>query len=430
MSRKMFAAVILGVFMLALLAPICSLASGRRVEVLLVTARTTPEAAKRIEAEFEKQHPDIDLDLKVMAASRYTDRLLLGGATGNLPDVFITWPGDRLEKFAQAGLLAELTPERLESIGVDLSDYPHVPFRSCMYGDTLFGLPAELIARSGYVYNVQMFRESGIPEPTVDLPWSDFRENVRKLTVRDADGEVQRYGFFNKWPRFDFVFAFGGRFLDDIYNPTKVTFGSEAAQKGLQEYLDMVYEEGSAMSFEKFIATGGNKAKIFNTEKVAMILTAGIKNIGFIKAPFKWNWQKINTPSENQGALMDVTIMAISKDCSDVGTALQFVRWYAIDGWGHIIQNETYGTILTTPYDGDALRIFSERMEGLLPQNWMMFVEGRKIGVPVPQFTGCTEFYIILGDVMNKIKHGKVGVEALIEAEKKAQTYLDELRSK
>lgn len=430
MSKKMFVGVILSIFVLAVSGPVCSSANGRRVEVLLVTARTTPEAARRIEATFEKRHPDIDLDLKLTAASRYTDSLLLRGATGNLPDVFITWPGERLEKFAQAGLLTELTNQRLESIGVDLSDYPYVPFQSCMYGDKLFGLPCELPPRGCYVYNVQLFEESGIPEPTADLPWNEFREIARKLTVRDADGEVQRYGFFDKWPRFDFLLGFGGRFVDDIYNPTKATFGSEAARRGMQEYLDMVYEDGCAMSFERFMATGGNKAKIFNTEKVAMIWTGAFKNMGFIKAPFEWNWQKINTPSENQGALMDVTIMAISKDCSDIGTALEFLKWDAIEGWRSIIQNECYGTILTMPYDEGALRVFSERMEDLPPKNWMTFVESRKIGVPVPQFPGCTEFYIILGDAMNKIKHGKAGVETLIKAEKKAQAYLDELRSK
>lgn len=426
MRKKMFVCV----FVLAVLAFVSSSAIARKVKIVELSSRTTPEAARRIEVAFESQHPDIDLDLKVTADSRYFESLLLRGATGNLPDVFFLWPGERLERFAQAGLLIELTGQRLKSIGIDMSDYPYVPIRSCMYGDKLFGLPCELITRGCYVYNVRMFKESGLPEPTADLPWSEFRENARKLTVRDADGEVQRYGFFNKWPRFDFVFGFGGRFVDNTYNPTKATFGSEAARKGMQEYLDMVYKDECAMSFEKFIATGGIKAKIFNTEKVAMIWTSVIKNVGFVKAPFEWNWQRINTSAENQGVLMDVGLLVVSKDCSDVDAALEFVKWYGIEGWRSIIQNECYGTIMTMPWAKDALQVFSKRMEGLPPKNWMMFVESRKIGIPVPQFPGCTEFYILLGDVMNKIKHGKAGVETLVEAEKKAQAYLDELRSK
>ncbi|GAI29768.1 unnamed protein product, partial [marine sediment metagenome] len=125
-----------------------------------------------------------------------------------------------------------------------------------------------------------------------------------------------------------------------------------------------------------------------------------------------------------------VEVMVIKKDCSDIDTALEFVRWVSIEGWRHTIQNECYGTILTTPYDEAALRVFSKRMEGLPPKNWMMFVESREIGVLIPQFVGCTEFHIMFGEVMNKIKHGKAGVEALVEAEKKAQAYLDQLKSK
>jgi multiple sugar transport system substrate-binding protein len=44
-------------------------------------------------------------------------------------------------------------------------------------------------------YNTAMFAEEGIPAPAPDWTWADFLAVAKKLTKRDANGQVTRYGY-------------------------------------------------------------------------------------------------------------------------------------------------------------------------------------------------------------------------------------------
>lgn len=45
-------------------------------------------------------------------------------------------------------------------------------------------------------YNPAMFAEAGLPPPREDWTWDDMLEAAKRLTLRDADGAVRRYGLF------------------------------------------------------------------------------------------------------------------------------------------------------------------------------------------------------------------------------------------
>jgi multiple sugar transport system substrate-binding protein len=107
--------------------------------------------------------------------------------------------------------------------------------------------------RAAMFYNKDCFKEAGLAEPSADTPmdWNTFLDAVKKTTKRDASGKVTRAGLSLRlsgqgsgvgekfWimgiPRgFDPITV-------DASGKYKMALNSDAGQKNLQTYLDMLY---------------------------------------------------------------------------------------------------------------------------------------------------------------------------------------------
>jgi len=211
-------------------------------------------AEKWIE-EFEALYPHINVEFQARPGSGWEDQLLAQMISGTAPDVFEFWGafGRQLE---QRGLLLNLTPyvER-DFTQEEIADFYPAVWESSF---TRFGpragsqyrMPRYINVMVMY-YNIDDFQEAGLMDPAQldqlgEWTWEMFRQSARKLTVRDAAGEITRYGVslgISSVPRMlNWIWGAGGDLLDPN-DPTRFIGHQDEAKLGARFLQEMIWEE-------------------------------------------------------------------------------------------------------------------------------------------------------------------------------------------
>ena len=188
--------------------------------------------------EWQKSHSDITVRLEHTPYRGYVDKLLTRIAGRAAPDIICT-EVDLFVTFQSKDVLLDLTPYIQDDAELRVSDfYPEIIDRFTVDGK-LYSIPRDTAPFACVYYNKKMFAEAGIPYPTDDWNTSDMLEKAVKLTKVDKDGMVLQYGFY-AWAWQNFVYAFGGKLVDDVKNPTKCALDSKEAMEGLRFYSDLI----------------------------------------------------------------------------------------------------------------------------------------------------------------------------------------------
>ena len=151
----------------------------------LASAESPEPAIRAVVEAFEAEHPNIKVDVTIMAESAYGDLMntTLGAGEG-APDVAYFWETPWLPH------ALDIT-DRLEA-DPDLSrdDYFEHYFNTrAVWNDRVIGLPFT-VGANFVMYNKDIFDEEGVEYPTADwTPW-DFIEIAKTLT----SSEMRRWG--------------------------------------------------------------------------------------------------------------------------------------------------------------------------------------------------------------------------------------------
>jgi multiple sugar transport system substrate-binding protein len=151
-------------------------------------AKAIDEIIADFQAKFPKVHVTVkggQDDTKVVQA--------IGAGTG--PDVAISYSTDIVGKFCSTGGWIDLTPY-VQRDKVDLNVMPQVVRSYTEYRGKRCSMPF-LADAYGFYYNKKMFADAGITEPPKTL--DQLSEAAKKLTVRKADGTIERAGFLPLW---------------------------------------------------------------------------------------------------------------------------------------------------------------------------------------------------------------------------------------
>jgi multiple sugar transport system substrate-binding protein len=136
--------------------------------------------------EFEKAHPDIDVEMLYSSwGTAYYEKLLTSVIGGSPPDVAMMH-ATKIAEFAQADLLYELTPMELNLAGIRSEDYFPVPWRAAQYQGRQLGLPFD-IHPIGLYMNPNIMGQAGLPvaAPTTA---SEMFEQARRMN-KDINGD-------------------------------------------------------------------------------------------------------------------------------------------------------------------------------------------------------------------------------------------------
>lgn len=194
LSRRLFAAGLGG----AALAPGLARAQAPttiRMWSFLNPAGSAPreKALKDIIAEFEAQNPGVKVVVETQVWDQMTPKFLAASRGSGAPD--IVWAiTDLLGDVIKSGSVADLNPlfigkwdgkTKQENAGAYWDQCEVEGKHYCLFTSRNY---------VAIVYRTDLFREAGI-DPEGVKTWDGFLDAAKRLTVKDASGQVTRWGF-------------------------------------------------------------------------------------------------------------------------------------------------------------------------------------------------------------------------------------------
>ena len=186
MKKKMLM-VLLGANMV--LSPLTAFADGEKTKVTFYmwAADAEQEFDRAIVAQYEEEHPDIDIEENYIPYAEYLSKINTMAAAGSMPDIF-NLPEGNVFEWGEKGALLDLKP-LYDNAGVKPED---VSVDSAIFStDSQIWSVGYNVTTMCMYYNKDMLTEAGIDLPSTDAasPWSwdEFVENAKKVT-KDSNG--------------------------------------------------------------------------------------------------------------------------------------------------------------------------------------------------------------------------------------------------
>lgn len=137
---------------------------------------------------FEKQNPNIKITAEYSGFDGYFDKLNTQIAAGNAPDLIQM--GGNIKEYVDKNALLDLQPYvgsilRQDDFGEGL--IKKATFDGKFYGVTLG------VSTFGLLYNATMFEKAGVPVPTEDWTYDDFKNAIMTISDKLGDGHYGAY---------------------------------------------------------------------------------------------------------------------------------------------------------------------------------------------------------------------------------------------
>lgn len=226
-----------------------SLVSAAKVTTLqLQYSIIGDEAAQRIKqfvAEYQKLNRNIKIDISYIPWENHRAVTMSKLVSGNPPDILHSATSQGSVEFANMGVLTNLKPY-LQKDPKFTNDFIPVTFAELNY----HGLPFVQSPEAVIFYRKDLFKEAGVPLPSVDKPWNldEFIKYAQKLTVdRDKDGQIDQWGFVDRGQSgfifmkstIPLIWSFGADIVKKVNNKWVSGFDDPGAKEFVRYYVDL-----------------------------------------------------------------------------------------------------------------------------------------------------------------------------------------------
>ncbi|MDN4599030.1 ABC transporter substrate-binding protein [Leifsonia virtsii] len=297
------------------------------IEVWSGQADAAQQEIEALAKEFEKQHPNVTVDLSPGASS--TDQLLqklsAGFAGGQYPDMsyaFGSWAG----QLEASGRTLDISSE-VKKPEVKWDEFTAAARGTAQpTGEKVIGFPA-VVDNIGLLYNKTLFDKAGLAYPTNDWTWDDFRTAAKKLT--DTANHVYGYAYSvsgseeTTWQFWPHLWQNGGEILNK--DATKSEFASQAGVDALTFLQKMAVDDKSVYLDQTDVKFG----QLFTSNRIGMItsgpwqlsdLKTGGTDYGVVQLP--------GTNGDHQTASgPDIWALFDHQDKNRAYWATQFAEW-------------------------------------------------------------------------------------------------------
>ena len=249
------------------------------------------DSTNRAIARFAERYPNVTIDAQYVPQpswGQYNSSFLNQVASGDTPDIFAS----AIEGFAETsskglfvdlnGLTAKDPAAQKVLDGLD----PNLlkGMRTRPTGELNF-FPTEWNDIVMY-YNKDMFDKAGLAYPNDKWTWQDFEDAAKKLTIKDAKGNVTQYGYVV--PNFYFgitpwFYTDNAGILDDDWKKPTVT--TAAFKETLKFLHDLIHVDKVAPAYDtedpsnKFVS--GQVAMLSSGHwPLPEIIKSGLKHVG------------------------------------------------------------------------------------------------------------------------------------------------------
>ena len=281
---------------------------------------------------FEKE---TGVSVLVEHPDRLEEKFTQVASTGDGPDI-ILWAHDRFGGYAQAGLLAELSPSKeFKDKFVDFA------WDAENYNGKIIGYPVAIESLS-LIYNKDLL-------PTPPKSWEEIVELDKKFKAEKKNAIMWNLAepYFT-WP---VVASNGGyvfKFADGKYNTNDIGVNNEGSQKGLQFVVDIVKNKVINADMDYAIAEAS-----FNKGETALTING------------PWSWGNIEKSKINYGvavlptlngklskAFVGVLSAGINSASPNKDLAVEFIENYLLtdDGLEQVNKDKPLGAVALKSY--------------------------------------------------------------------------------
>jgi multiple sugar transport system substrate-binding protein len=282
---------------------------------------------QKILAEFEKEYPNIHVQLETSTWPAYWDKLQIQVASRTEPDVY--WmSGAYFVNFAQKDAFLNLT-DFVKKDSIDFSKY-YKHSEVFDFGGKLFGVPKDLTVGILY-YNITLFDKAGVPYPKETWTWDDLLRAAKLLTKDfDGDGKIDQWGIGTLQGRIEehlvpFICSNGGAILSE--DRTHSLLDQPPAIQAIQFMVDLVHKYHVSPPAGQLLSVGGDE---FATGQVAMTFNTSTFVPEYSKiTAFQWDIAPIpKSPHTGKRitSFVDLTHV-ISKNTAHPEEAWELVRY-------------------------------------------------------------------------------------------------------
>ncbi|GAA0560397.1 extracellular solute-binding protein [Actinomadura livida] len=168
--------------------------SGGKVTIEWMNIATTEPSQSlypKIVKAFEAQNPNVTVKTTNLENEAFKSKMTALVASGDLPDIYVTWGGGVLKQQIDAGLVKDITSDGSKVLGT-MTDVSKKPYQ---FDGKTYAVPYDM-GMVGFWYNKKHFEKAGIDGPP--KTWAEFMDAVRKL--KDAGVTPIALGGKDKWP--------------------------------------------------------------------------------------------------------------------------------------------------------------------------------------------------------------------------------------
>jgi multiple sugar transport system substrate-binding protein len=182
-----------------------------------------------------------------------------------------------------------------------------------------------LVDNLSLVYNKKLFAAAGVPEPTANWSWQDFRDAAKKLSNPGA--HTYGWAYVNDgsedtvWRFLAMLWQAGGDLLSS--DNSKPAFDSAGGTAALQQLHDMAVTDKSV-----YLDTGnGNYLNLFNSGKIAMLWT-GPWDLSSLDPKLSYGVTLLPGYNGNHETISGPDLYMLFDHSSDrASAALAFITW-------------------------------------------------------------------------------------------------------
>ncbi len=248
---------------------------------------------QQIADEFEKENPNIKIDIQVNGWDDYWTGLEAAGTGGSLPDTF--WMhSNNIYYYGSNDQLLDLTDYIEKSDKVDLENYPEGLNEIYNIDGKQYAIPKDYDTIALW-YNKTLFDEAGLAYPDDTWTWDTMKEAARKLTKDDGSQYGFCAGLHNQEGYYNFVYQNGGKIISE--DRKESGYNDEKTIQGIEEYFSYVKEGLSPEIYDDQA-----RAEAMQNGLCAMGLFGSWNLSGFAATDFmKDNFDCAVLPSANDG---------------------------------------------------------------------------------------------------------------------------------
>lgn len=272
---------------------------------------------------FNAEHDDIEVKYDVVPGDGYGDRLLTSFSSGEGYDIFASGEGD-FYKWVGASM-----PLSLNELIANDAEWNN-EMNEAIYNFGNIGGEQYYLVRDYnplcLFYNKDVFDKYGVAYPTADWTWDDAIEAAKKMTVKNADGTYECFGFNAQSWNYAALTYFSSKGLDIVNEDCTEVEGylnSPEFAAALAEYVGFSIGEDRISPDAADQDTFGSASAMLINGKLAMTISGAWDKATFESSGV--NYGTCVVPGNHENYLC-ASAFAISKNCKNPEAAWEVIK--------------------------------------------------------------------------------------------------------